>query len=171
MCHSTGMPLCTALPSFSVTLSVQITQLLLSRFSFFSTFSFSLHNADVSAPPFHFSRSLIPFSSLLLSPLPIIFFCNPTSPAFSLYVHDVVDTARASIRVSCISSTLIRCGYCLTLRDTVWNCLLICPRIGKVRCEPPLCSRKHRGLLCVYVCAVSKRGERVQRQERISMVC
>lgn len=34
--------------------------------------------------------------------------------------------------------------------DAAWNCLLICPRSGKVRCEPPLCSGKHRELLCVY---------------------
>lgn len=87
--------------------------------------------------------------------------CLPPSVTLPLplYVH-VAHGAR--IRVSCISSALIRRGYCPApppVRDAVWDRLPICPRRGKVRCEPPLCSGSGEntgGLLCVCVCVCAR---------------
>lgn len=104
--------------------------------------------SNASLPSLH----LPPFIAPLLSSLSVIF------PSVTLPLPLILSLCTwrrrqhmnlNSIQVSCISSTLIRCGYCLRSRDTVWNCLLICPHSCKVRCEPPLCSLKHRGLLCV----------------------
>lgn len=151
MCLSTGMPLCTALPSFPVTLSLQIIQLLLSCFSFFTFHSFSilwmfLHHlfTNTFLCPYH-------FLFFVLSLLSVVFFCNSTSPAFSLYVHDVVDSAWTSIQVSCIASTLIRCGYCLPSEAQFGIASWYAPALVKWDVSP-LCALADTGGFCVYTC-------------------
>lgn len=102
-----------------------------------------------------------PSPSLPIIQLPLCFLVSSPSVTLPLplYVH-VAHGAR--IRVSCISSALIRRGYCPApppVRDAVWDRLPICPRRGKVRCEPPLCSGSGEntgGLLCVCVCVCAR---------------
>lgn len=103
MCHSTGMPLWTPLPSITVALPLQITQLSLSCFSLFRSHSFiiSMFLRCSFVNTLLFSHA---FLSTAFSLLSVTFLCNTTSPSLSLYGHDVVDSAWTWIQFKCHAS-------------------------------------------------------------------
>lgn len=138
---------------------LQILQLFLPCFFF-------LLLLDISASWTLFSSSLffLSFSSVTLPPLNL--------PLCTWRCRQHMNSN--SVPVSCISSTLIRCDYCLPSETQSGIASWYAPTLVKWDVSP-LCALANTGGFCVYVCVcvstVSKRGKRVQQRERISMVC